>query len=592
MGIIPITGTLADDTLVGTGDADLIYGADPRLATSATPALTEVVGGLGLALFGASLPGDAGTMLVLDKLGVVRVVDLGAGAVAARPFLDLSGEVATDGERGLVGLAFHPDYAANGRFFVALSNLEGDSEIREYRADPDDPLRALPGSGDVILTIDQPDSAYHKGGWLGFDEAGKLLIATGDGGAEETHPTGQDPTDLLGSILRLDVDADAFPADASRDYAIPTDNPFADGLGGAPEVWAYGLRNPFRNSFDRGTGELWIADVGQKGREEINIGAPGANFGWSTYEGTLDYPGGVPLPDPLPEGFTFPIFEYGHEAGDRSVIGGHVYRGPQSGLQGQYIFGDFVSSRLWALSDADGDGEWKREEVLSPLPAGRLASFAEDAEGNLYAISLTGVLYRIDAGAAAGALDGDDMIYAGEGGDRAFAGAGADTVWGELGDDLLSGMEGDDKLVGGNGDDTLIGGDGNDLLRGGMMADHLLGGAGDDILRGEDGADLLWGGAGADRFAFGTFGESTAAEPDRILDFDAAEGDRIVLSDLAPAGFVFRGSDAFVAGEGAQVRVVAAENGMRVEASVDGVSADFLLIVDGARALVESDFVL
>jgi glucose/arabinose dehydrogenase len=587
-----ITGALSNDTIIGSADDDLIYGADPGLATTVVPTLIEVASSLGSALFGTSLPGDAGTMLVVSKLGVVRIVDVATGSVAERPFLDLTSEVTTTGERGLLGLAFHPDYAANGRLFVALSNLEGDTEIREYLIDPHDPLRALRASGEVILTIEQPESPVHKGGWLAFDDAGMLLIASGDGGRELEAPTGQDPSDLLGSILRIDVDADAFPEDPTRDYAIPADNPFADGAEGAPEVWAYGLRNPFRNSVDRGTGVLWIADVGQQRREEVNIGAPGANYGWSLYEGMLDFPGGIPVTDPLPEGFTFPIFDYGHDANDRSVIGGHVYRGPQSGLHGEYIFGDFISSRVWSLSDVDGDGEWTREEVLAPLPAGALASFAEDAEGNLYAISLTGTLYRIDAGDAKGKQDGDDLIYASDGNDRVFAGAGDDVAWGEFGDDLINGMEGDDSLVGGNGNDTLIGGDGNDNLRGGLLDDYLLGGTGNDALRGEQGADLLWGGAGADNFAFGSFADSAPTEPDRILDFDPDEGDRIVLTDLSPGGMIFRGSADFIASCGAQVRVVAEENTTRVEASIDGTTVDFVLILNGVVALTEGHFLL
>lgn len=586
-----IIGTLGGETLTGTRAGEVIYGASPFAAATA-PTITPVVAsGLGDALFALSPPGDGGTLLVVTKSGVVRTVDLATGGIAATPFLDLTGQVATAGEQGLLGMAFHPDFAANGRFYVYLSNLAGDSEIREYRVDPAAPDRALAGSGRVLLTIDQPAFTNHKGGWIGFDATGRLLIATGDGGGGgDPNNTGQNPNDLLGSILRIDVDSDAFPADAARNYAIPADNPFVAG-GGAPEVWAYGLRNPFRDSVDRATGTLWIGDVGQDAREEVNIGAPGANYGWDLYEGDVTYPGGVPVTPPLPAGITFPIFDYDRTAGDRTVIGGYVHRGPETGLQGRYVFGDFISGRIWTLDDIDGDGAWTRTQIGS-VPAFRLTSFAEDAEGRLYAVSQGGVLYRIDAGAPAGTADGNDIIDARDGNDRVFAGAGADIARGQAGDDLLNGMEGNDTLNGGTGEDTLIGGAGADQLRGGAGRDELLGGAGDDLLRGEGGADRLWGGAGADRFDYRAFAESTAAAADRILDFDGAAGDRIGLAALVPGRFDFIGGAAFTAGAGPQVRVEVAGAITRVEASATGTGIDLRIELEGAAPLTAADFIL
>ncbi|MBY0329053.1 MAG: PQQ-dependent sugar dehydrogenase [Acetobacteraceae bacterium] len=365
-----IIGTLAGETLSGTGAGEVIYGASPYAAATAPTLVPVVADGLGDALFALSPPGDGGTLLVVTKSGLVRAVDLATGTVAATPFLDLSGQISTGGEQGLLGMAFRPDYASNGRFYIQVSNLAGDSEAREYRVDPARPDQAIAGS----------------------DPLG----------------TGQDPNDLLGSILRIDIDADGFPGDPARNYAIPAGNPFAGG-GGAPEVWAYGLRNPFRDSVDRATGTLWIGDVGQGAREEVNLGAPGANYGWALYEGNAPFP-----PDAVrdPTGLTFPIFDYSHAQGDRTVIGGYVHRGPETGLQERYVFGDFVSGNIWTLADADGDGTWTRE-FLGNVGGFTLTSFAEDAEGRLYAVTRGGALYRIEAGAPSGPADGADDISAG-----------------------------------------------------------------------------------------------------------------------------------------------------------------------------------
>lgn len=587
-----ITGSLAGEKLVGTAGQDLIYGASPFAAADAAPGFTLLGSGLGKALFGLSPPGDPGTLLVVRQDGLVQALDTASGAVAATPFLDLRGQIATASEQGLLGMAFHPDFARNGKVYAYVSNAAGDSEIRVYRVDPADPGRVDPARpGDVILTIDQPAGQLnHKAGWIGFGPDGMLYIASGDGGGSgDPLGTGQNPNDLLGAILRIDVDADGFPADPARDYAIPTGNPFAAG-GGAPEVWAYGLRNPFRDSFDAATGTLWIADVGQSRREEIDIGAPGANYGWSTTEGTYTYPDGNPLATP-PTGITFPLIDYGRTDGG-SVIGGYVYRGPQTGLQERYVFGDFVSGRVWTLDDADANGTWTRTEIAN-LGGFKLTSFAEDAAGNLFAITVDGKVYRLDPGGpSASAADGADTIVAGRGDDDVFAGAGDDRAQGGGGDDLLQGMEGNDSLSGGGGKDTLSGGAGADELRGGGSADQLMGGDGDDVLSGDGGSDRLSGGAGADRFVFGAFADSAAAKPDRILDFDGAAGDRIDLAALVPGLFAFLGADGFTAGAGPQLRVVVAGAITRVEASATGAAPDLVIEIEGALSLTAADFLL
>ncbi len=592
-----VAGTLSAEMLRGSGRDDLVLGTDPRLVTTAAPGLQQVASGLGSAVFATAIPGDAGRLLVLDRAGVIRNLDVATGQV--QTFLNISAEVSAAGEQGLLGMAFHPEFHANGRFYVFFSNLAGDTVLREYTMDPTDPGAPLLSSARTLLTVPQPGSeTNHKAGWIGFGADGMLHIATGDGGGGgDPLGTGQDPNDLLGSILRIDVNGDDFPADPARNYAIPDDNPFVAG-GGAAEVWAYGLRNPYRDGFDRGTGELWIADVGQGRREEVDIGAPGANFGWPLYEGDLTYPDGAPA-GTLPPGITAPVFSYSHDSGDRSIIGGYVHRGPDSGLHGQYVFGDFISGRIWTLFDSDGDGTLERTQI-GQLDAFRLTSFAEDGEGNLFAVTQDGRLFRITTGGLTGTQDGADTIATGNGEDRGFGFAGDDRINAGAGNDLLSGMEGADILLGFTGADTLIGGAGNDILRGGEDSDLLLGGAGadrlfgdagDDVLIGGGGSDVMWGGLGADIFRWTSVLDSSVAARDRVADFSAAEGDRLDLSALVAGTFAFIGS-APIAAEGAQVRVVQGPVAARVDVSLEGGTVDLSFAVTGTTPLTANDFLL
>lgn len=498
----PITGTGGADTLRGGATADLIYGYDPAAAGvvpgGAPPlALVPVAGGLGDLSFAATPDGDGGQLFVVQRPGVILRLDPATGAVRPTPFLDIAGEVQTRVEEGMLGLAFHPDYAANGRFYVSLTNLAGDTEIREYRRSATDPGRADPASGRLLLTINQPEGQHtHKAGWLDFGPDGLLYIASGDGGRTgDPDNIAQNTNSLLGKILRIEVDGDDFPADPARNYAVPADNPFV-GKPGADEVWAYGLRNPWRESFDRATGDLFITDVGRSAWEEVNLGAAGANYGWRRFEGPAPF---NPPAGPA-DGLTFPIHAYPHptEYG-AAVIGGYAYRGPAEALHGTYIFGDFVSGAIWGLEDRDGDGAWTRRDLLpaGSLPAA-LLSFAEDAEGNLYALLADGSLHRLDPQPGPGAADAADRVFAGDGDDRVFTGRGADVAKGGLGQDLLSGMAGDDRLEGALGDDSLSGGAGHDRLSGGPGRDLLLGGSGIDRLEGGAGRDGLDGGAGRD----------------------------------------------------------------------------------------------
>jgi glucose/arabinose dehydrogenase len=351
---------------------------------SAHAALTARLAGDGFAapIFLTAPAGDT-RLFVAERAG--RIVALENGAPTT--VLDIRTQVSTAGEQGLLGFAFDPGFASNRQFYVNYSNLSGDNVIARYTL----PSGGGTPVGQTLLTIDQP-AAYtnHRAGWIGFrpGEPANLYIATGDGGGVgDPLGVGQNPNGLLAKILRITPTATG--------YAIPADNPFAQG-GGAPEAYAYGLRNPYRASFDRATGDLWIGDVGQGRREEINFIAtgstPGFNFGWSLYEGSLTHPGGLPA-GTLPPDITGPRYEYDRAAGDRSVIGGYVYRGgAEPELEGRYVFGDFVSGRIWALDPATGGVT----EIFSGVFGSRqLASFGEDGYGGLYALGLDGRVVQL-----------------------------------------------------------------------------------------------------------------------------------------------------------------------------------------------------
>ena len=325
--------------------------------------------------------------------------------IAPTPFLDIASSISDAGEGGLLGLALAPGFATSGVFFVYVTNLAGDTEIRRYQTSAADPDQADLSSMDVILTFNQPFD-NHNAGWIGFDSAGLLYIASGDGGgAGDPFGAGQDTSNLLGAILRIDVAGDDFPTDPLRDYRIPSDNPFASS-GGAPEIWAYGLRNPFRASFDRDTDNLYIGDVGQDDVEEIDLirpGEAGLNFGWNILEGTEPFAGGPTA------GLTPPVAEYRHGSGARqgnSVAGGYVYRGPVTALRGQYVFGDFITNNIWSIPAAtvmqgatiSSDDFILQNANFTPDigTINGLTSFGEDDAGNLYAADITGQVFVVE----------------------------------------------------------------------------------------------------------------------------------------------------------------------------------------------------
>jgi glucose/arabinose dehydrogenase len=332
-------------------------------------------------------PGDNARLFVTDKTGRVWVVR--DGKPGATPFLDISARVSGGSEQGLLGFAFHPGYPGDPRFFVDYTNQAGDTVVSEWRVSPADADRADAGSERVLLTVKQP-FANHNGGAVVFGPDGFLYISLGDGGSGgDPQGNGQRLDTLLAKILRIDVDRTA----AGKPYAIPADNPFLATAGAQGEIFLTGLRNPWRISFDRATGDLWIGDVGQNRFEEIDVVRAGSrggqNFGWNRMEGNHCYPSGDSCDK---TGLTPPVGEYSHAFGC-SVTGGNVYRGSASpALAGAYLFADYCSGNVWAI-DARADQVPKLTIVAQ---TGRsISSFGEDAGGELYVTDLAGAVLRV-----------------------------------------------------------------------------------------------------------------------------------------------------------------------------------------------------
>ena len=375
----------------------LVFAANAWVPSAFAQLQTQIVAtGLSQPLFATAPEGDS-RLFIVEKGGLIKILE--NGALLPTPFLDLSNSVNAEGERGLLGLAFDPDFATNRRFYVDyIDKTTLNTVVATYQVNATQPNMADAASGQTVITVPQPEFSNHKAGWIDFrpGEPGNLYIATGDGGsADDPQNRAQNLSDNLGKILRVDVSADRFPGDLSRyGYSIPDGNV----AGGNPEIFAYGLRNPFRDSFDRETGTFYIADVGQNAREEINIGAEGANYGWRKFEGTL-----VNFPDdPQIANHTPPIFEYDHTEDGGSVIGGYVYRGSEiPGLEGTYFFADFVNDKVMSFRFTDlGITELtdRTAELLSPDGiSGNITSFGEDASGNLYLVSLNGQVGMITA---------------------------------------------------------------------------------------------------------------------------------------------------------------------------------------------------
>ncbi len=387
----PATTQAAETTQPAATEPQPIVPAVTTTAASAFPAsLPEAGSAAWVALpgemelpIGIACPADgSGRLFVLEQHGRIRVYQ--QDQLEAQPYLDISGRVGSNGsERGLLGLAFHPRFAENGYFYINYTDLNGNTVISRFTADPAQNT-ADPASEHVLLRVDQP-YPNHNGGGLAFGPDGFLYLGLGDGGSGgDPHGNGQSVDTLLGKLLRIDVD-NADP------YGIPADNPFAGG-GGRPEIWAYGLRNPWRFSFDRQTSDLYIGDVGQNKWEEIDFlpaGSPGgANFGWNILEGTHEYSGSSSGGAQL----TAPVAEYSHSDGC-SVTGGVVYRGQAlPAWQGVYLYGDYCSGMIWGLAQIGG--AWQNQLLYSS--GFSITSFGEDEAGEVYLTDHTGKLYRLE----------------------------------------------------------------------------------------------------------------------------------------------------------------------------------------------------
>ena len=363
----------------------------PTLTPTSTPApadlaalslaLEPVAAGLQQPVFATHAGDGSGRIFVLEKAG--RIVALAADGSTPRTFLNISDRVGSgSSEQGLLGLAFDPGFASNGRLFVYYTDRDGDTVIARFAANAER-TAADPASEVILLTAAQP-AANHNGGMLTFGPDGYLYAGLGDGGAaDDRFGNGQNPGTILGTVIRIDVSGDGALA--------PADNPFVGQDGARPEIWAYGLRNPWRFSFDRLTGELWIADVGQNQWEEVNVqpvGDPGGqNYGWPIMEGTHCFQADSCQQD----GLVLPVAEYSHALGC-SVTGGYVYRGAaQPALQGIYFYGDYCSGRIWGLAQVDA--QWQNVELLSS--GVQISSFGETDDGEVLIVDYSGNLFRL-----------------------------------------------------------------------------------------------------------------------------------------------------------------------------------------------------
>lgn len=333
-----------------------------------------------------SVSGDHERVYVVEQGGRIRVVR--NGQVQGEAFLDISDRTRSQGERGLLGLAFHPRFEANRRLFVNYTNRSGDTHVAEFTATSAD--RVDPATERVLLVVPQP-FANHNGGGLAFGGDGRLYIALGDGGSGgDPMGAGQNLGTLLGKILRIDIDSGA-------PYGIPSDNPFLSTAGAEPEIWAYGLRNPYRIAFDPATGDLYVGEVGQSQREEIDVGLAarggGENYGWNVTEGTLCFapPAGCDR-----AGLTMPVLEYGHGEGC-SVTGGVVYAGCRMpDLVGTYFYGDFCSGFVRSFRLVEGVATEGRDWTADLQGIDRISSFGTDARGEVYVVDYDGEVYRLE----------------------------------------------------------------------------------------------------------------------------------------------------------------------------------------------------
>jgi len=391
-----------------------------RAHAGETPLTTKrVATGLSSLVYVTHAPDDYSRVFLLEQPGFIRILDITQDPPVLRPqpFLDISDRVTFGGEQGLLGLAFHPDYASNGLFYVNYTGPEGlvgDTRVSQFSVSGVDPDVADDTSEVILMRIPQPE-ANHNGGWIAFGPDGYLYIASGDGGgagdtgAGHTPGTGnaQDITDnLLGKLLRIDVNGDDFPGEVTKNYAIPPDNPLV-GVTGDDEIWSYGLRNPWRNAFDADTGDLYIADVGQSSWEEVDVQPAGStggeNWGWRCREGAHDFnfTGDCGVPGTPSETLLDPIYEYGRGGSPFrcSITGGAVYRGCAiPNLAGTYFFADYCSDQIWSFRYTGGTPiVSERTSELDPpdTSINTIVSFGVDAFGEMYVCAHGGDLFKI-----------------------------------------------------------------------------------------------------------------------------------------------------------------------------------------------------
>jgi glucose/arabinose dehydrogenase len=365
-------------------------GAGPPPATSNSLRLQTVTAVLSSPVFLTAPTGDVGRLFIVEQGGLIRILNSLDGTPRATPFLDVAGLIVTGGEQGLLGMAFDPNYAGNGRFYIYYTNTAGDIVIARYGVSSN-PDIANAGAQAILKTIAHPTNQNHNGGMLAFGPDGCLYAGIGDGGGRgDPNGNAQNTNSLLGKILRLDPETGS---------ACGTDNPFANGTGGAPEVWSFGLRNPWRFSFDRSTGVLYIGDVGQDQREEVDAvvgpnAGQGVNFGWNIMEGFACFnpPSGCNS-----SGLTPPILDYSHDAGACSVTGGYIYRGTLNpAVNGSYFYADYCAGFVRSFQLQGGRPSSQNTWPLLS-PGGQITSFGEDARGELYILTQTGGLSRIVA---------------------------------------------------------------------------------------------------------------------------------------------------------------------------------------------------
>ncbi len=360
-------------------------GNDPGVGNPPTAELhlEEVAAGLNSPVYLTAPPGDA-RLFVVEQGGRVRIIE--NGQVLGGSFLDIGANITSGGERGLLSLAFHPDYGTNGYFYVNYTDLGGDTRVERYTVSGN-PNLADAQSAKLLLTLAQPFS-NHNGGLVTFGPDGMLYIGMGDGGdAGDPLDHGQNTNTLLGVLLRIDVDG-------GDPYAIPADNPFVGQGGARGEIWAYGLRNPWRFSFDAAGGMLYIADVGQNAWEEVNAVSSteaGVNYGWRLMEGTRCF---NPSTNCDQTGLELPVLEYPHSQGC-SVIGGHVYRGSALPLlRGHYFYGDYCAGSIRSFQLENGEAT--DEATWDVGSIGRILSFGVDASSEVYVLTSQGTVYRFN----------------------------------------------------------------------------------------------------------------------------------------------------------------------------------------------------